>query len=152
MNGRGHALNRPSDAARIRVRVPDDADTAGRRHAGNQVLQTERVPRGWNRGDDVFGDDLLRPRALHVDNRRLTADRDRLLECTNSQVGIDGRDEVARQFDSFALDDAEPLQLEGHAVDTWPEIDDAVLPCRIGHDRPRFFNQGRTGSFNPYAR
>ena len=43
--------------------------------------------------------------ALHVDDRRLAGDRDRLLERADAHVGVDRGDEGAGQLDPVALDD-----------------------------------------------
>ena len=43
VDGGGPPLHRPSNVAGIGVRIPDDARAAGRRHAGNQVLDAVDV-------------------------------------------------------------------------------------------------------------
>ena len=59
-------------------------------------------------GENVPADDLLRPRALHVDDRRLAAHRNRFLDRADRQFGVHGRHEVPRQLDAFALDELKP--------------------------------------------
>ena len=65
-------------------------------------------------------------RALHVDDRRLAGDRDRLGDVADPQVGVHRGDERAGQLDAFAPDGVEPRQRERHRVGARPQVDD---PC-----------------------
>ena len=138
----GPPLHRPEDAAGIPVRV----------HAGNDRLDADNVSRRGNGRENVLADDRLLARALHVDDRRLAADRDRFRECADLQVGVHGRHEIPRQLDAFALDGGEARQRHRHRVGASPQVDDAVLAGGVGDDRPGLFNQCRAGGFHRDAR
>ena len=110
------------------------------------------VPRGGNRRERVLVDDLLRPRALHVDDRRLTGHRDRFLERADFQVEVHRGHEVPRQLDAFAFECGEALQRRRHRVRARPQIHDAILAVGVGDDRTDLFNQYRAGGFDCGAR
>ena len=92
--------------------------------------------------DHLLIEDALLRRALHVDDRTLTGDGDRLFERAHAQVDVDRRDERTCQLDAFAADGRESAQAEHHGIGAWPQIDDAVLTAAIGDDRTNLLNQG----------
>jgi hypothetical protein len=104
---RGRAsLHRGADAAGIALRG----------HARDERLDAADISRRGNRRERFPVEDLLRPRALHVDNRRLTGHRDRFFERADFQIEVHRRDEVPRQLDAFALECREALERRRHRV------------------------------------
>jgi hypothetical protein len=103
---------------------------------------------GRNRRHGVAVDHLLSPRALHVDDRALAGDRDRLLQCTDAQFHADRRRERARQLDSFAPDRRKSGELKRHGIDPGRQIDDAVLAVPIGDGASDLLDQYRTRGFD----
>ena len=104
-------------AAKERRRRPVDAADvlSGRaqldpRHQRRQVL--ERAV-GGNRRQHVVADHPLRLRALHVHDRRLAGDGDRLGDRADLQVLVDRRHERPRQFNPFPSHGPEPGEREG---------------------------------------
>ena len=91
-------------------------------------------------------------RALHVHDRRFTADRDGFRERANTEIRVDGRHEAPFQPDPVALERVEAAQRERHGVDAWPKIDDAVLTGSVGDDRPRLLDERRARRLDRDAR
>ena len=77
--------------------------------------------------DELAAHDLLARGVLHVDDRRLAGDGDRLFERADLHVGVDRDRAGAGELDAFALDDAEAGQGERQRVGAGPQIDDLVL-------------------------
>ena len=106
----------PAVAAKERRRRPVDAADvlSGRaqldpRHQRRQVL--ERAV-GGNRRQHVIADDPLGLRALHVDDRRLAGDGDRLGDRADLQVLVDRRHERPCQFDPSRLTVRNPASVK----------------------------------------
>jgi hypothetical protein len=64
---------------------------------------------------------------LHIDDRGLTRDGNRLLELPDAHLGADVRREVRRQHKSVALDGAETGQGERHGIYAARQVEDLVL-------------------------
>ena len=141
MDEAGHAAAAAGDAAGVAVAA----------HPGHERLDAGGASRRRDRRQDVLVDDGLHARALHVDDRRLAGDGDRLFEAADAQVGVDRGDEVAAQLDALALDGAEAGQRERHRVGARTKIDDAILAGVVADDRARLLDQDRAGGFDRHA-
>ena len=93
----------------------------------------------------------LAPDALHVDDRRLAGDGDRLLERADLQLGVDRRGERAGQLDAFAPNGLKPGQRERRPC-RCPAAD---RRCGTGRDSSvtavRTFSISRAGRFDGHA-
>ena len=126
------------------VGVGDDA----RHHDDHRVVAAHRR----DRLEDVVAQHRLAPGALHVDDRALAGDGDRLLERADAHLGVDRRGERSGQLDAFAPEGAEPGQREVDGVGSGPEILDAVLAGAVADRGADFLDEGRTARFNGDAR
>jgi hypothetical protein len=104
-----------------------------------------------NRVDYLVAQHALLRRVLHVHDRRLTGDGDRLLERADSQVGVDRRRKRSSQLDAFAVHRGESNQRKGDGVGARPEVLDPVLAGAIGHARTDLLDQRGTRRFDGHA-
>src|SRR5262249_10220985 len=107
-------------------------ERAGARH---QREETPVRSSGRNRVEELAANHLLTPDALHVDDWRLAADRDRFSDGSDGQFGVDRRDERATELNSFALERAETRKAERDRIGTAAQIDDTVEAGAVGHGR-----------------
>ena len=113
-------------------RRADRPDVAPRRHRIEQIARQH----------------LLLRCALHIHDRRVAGDGDRLLDGADAQLGVDRGREVRRKLDAFAADRVEPGQRERDRIDAGPEIDDAIQTGRVGRHRPHALDERRTAGFH----
>ena len=111
--------------------------------ARHQRREAEIGAPGRNGVDDVLPQRLLRLRALHVDERSLSGDGDRLGHCPDLQIGVDRCHECTGQLDAFTPDRAESGQREGDRVRPGVERDNAVLTGSIGDGGSALLDQRR---------
>ena len=97
------------------------------------------------RPDDICVQDLLTRRALHVDDRGLAGDRDRLSDGSHLQVRVDRDDSGATHFDARAPHRAESGERERDRVGAWRQLGQLVLAGRIGDGRARLLDQRGAG-------
>ena len=132
-------------AADVRERA---ASRLRRRETRDQHHHVDVAAAGRNRFDDLLIEHALLRRPLHVDDRALTGDGDRLFERADAQVDVDGRDERSGQLDALAPDSGEAAQGERHRIGARPKIDDAVLAAAVGR-RPSEPSRSERGSTPP---
>src|SRR5206468_3758253 len=109
----------PAAAVDLPGRAAAAVDAAGipaAAHPRDESLNAAARSRRGNRRENVLTHGLLGADALHVDDRRLARDRNRLFERADLQVGIDRRHEGAADLDPFALDGAEAGQGKRHRI------------------------------------
>ena len=116
-----------------------------RRHVGGR-------PRDGHVGHDGVLDHLRLARALHVDDRALAADDDRLVERAYLQFHVERRRHRAREDNAVTSNRVEPRQRERHGVGSGLELDDAVGAACVGHRRARPLDQRRARNLDGHAR
>ena len=72
--------------------------------AGHELQDVVVRARGGNRLEQVAVDDRLAACALHVDNGRLAAHRDRFFQRADAQLDVDRRGQRPGQLDRFTFD------------------------------------------------
>ena len=88
-------------------------------------------------------------RALHVDDRRLAGDGDRLLHAADAQLGVDGDD--SRSADDLTpsrFTVAKPASVNVTRVRARPQILDAIPAGAVGDRGADFLDQRWTGGFD----
>ena len=121
----------------------------GRRHEGHEG------ERALGRGHGVKkcpGDGRLLRRLLDIHQRGLTRDRDRLFDAADLQLDVQRGGEVGPQLKTLLPEDRKAGQRERDAVHAGSQLDDLVRALSVGHRRPDFFNQRRTGRLHRDAR
>ena len=111
------------------------------RDAGDQLPHPlNRAPRR-NRVERLPVQNLGLRGALHVHDRRRSADRHRLFERADLQLGVHGHGEVGWQLQTFALDTGEPGEREGQGVHARTQVNQAVPAVFVGRSDAGFFDQ-----------
>ena len=121
-------------------------------HAGHQRRQARVVARRRQRIEQVAVQHVRPLRALHVDDRRVAGDRDRLLERADAEIGVDRHREVGRQIEAFAPERIEAGQGEDDRIGPGPQVGDRVAALPVGDDGARLLDEDRTAGFNGDAR
>ena len=120
--------------------------TRQQRRSGPRVLpQRKRFQR-------IPVEDLLLHRAVDIDNRRRSRNGDRLFQCSDAEIRIDGGGKSRRHFDALTPNRLEPGQRECHGIDAWPQVDHAVDARAVRDDGAYPLNQRWTGGFHRHAR
>ena len=122
------------------------------RHAGNERRHRKRRASRRQRVDELTVHDALARLALHVHERRLARDGDRLLDGSDAHLGIHRGGEGASEDQSVASDGIEARQRERKRVGPGRQHLHAILTRAIGHDRAHFLDECRTRRFHRDAR
>jgi hypothetical protein len=104
------------DCARELCRAADVLIGGVHGHARYQRHLRERRASGGQLVDQVAVDDALLVGALHIDNRRLAADRNSFLQRANTKLRVDRRGERSGQLNAFPFHRAEPAERERDRV------------------------------------
>ena len=141
---------------------PRAREESHRRRRGERALVDGQAGDGIQQGadgavrrngrDDVGAEHGLALGGLDVDDRRLTGDRDRLLEGAHTHVDRNRQRRGAAQLDALPLDDVEAGQRERQRVGAGIQTDDAVLPRAVGHGRAHLFDECGAGRLDGHAR
>ena len=94
------------------------------------------------RRDDLFAD------VLCVHERRGAADRDRLFQRADGQLGVHRGGEARRQCDSVPFEAAESGEGKCDCVRAGLEVNDVVAAFAVGRGGPSFFDQRGARSFD----
>src|SRR5436309_12984129 len=95
--------------------------------ARNQDAYRSPQSRIRQRIEDLAIEHAFLLRALHVDDRRLAGDLDRLFDPAHAHVGVNAGGEAAGQLDLVSLYGRETDEREPHGIDAGPEILNRVL-------------------------
>ena len=124
----------------------------GQPHPLRQVADRLRVAGRRQGVDGVALQDLGPRRALHVDHRGFTGDRDGLLERADRERAVDRQGEVRLQLQAFLHEGREAREAHRDAVGAGPQVDDGVAAGAVGDRDAAPLDQRRTGDFHGDAR
>ena len=155
-----HGVVRAAELQRRRVHHGRPADVAGERAGAGGA---ERHPR--NQNTDRFSapaagrqrvhllpiNRRLGHRALDVDERGSTRDRDGFRQLTDPELDVDSRGKTGRQRDAGTVGRGKTLQRKGHRVVARLQTGDNVAPSHVGGRRAHLL-RCRIGGFNRDAR
>ena len=136
------------DLARVRLR----ADAAGRhqrRDVGHDACITAC---DRQRLEDVVAQHRFPPCGLHVDDRRLSRDRERFLEASQAQLDVDRDRTRPGERQPVPHDPREAGQHVSDRVVSRRKIGDPVLAGPIADGAAGLFDQGRAARFDRHPR